>query len=228
MKTTRSLFVSVFLLVVLAAAAVPTVRFFNASLQNTSAAGAALPAASQPLTSIDRYGHNLTGELIPGKLKAPTSFIGNKVPYQAEAWLKQDTQTRTGFIGNKVPYQAEAWLKQDAQTPTGFIGNKVPYQAEAWLKQAAQTPARQSMSSLDHYGHNLTGGMIPGQLKARSGFYGDKVPYQAKPWVEQDALRKADDSSSLNLTGTLISMSLIGEPEPRDNNVLPVEPPVTF
>jgi hypothetical protein len=183
MKTTRSLFVSVFLLVVLAAAAVPTVRFFNTSTQNTSAAGAALPASVQPVTALDRFGHNLTGETIPGQLKARTGFYGDKVPYQAEAWLKQDVQVRT---------------------------------------------ARHSMSSLDRYGHNLTGGMIPGQLKARTGFYGDKVPYQAKPWVEQDALRKADDSSSLNLTGTLISMILIGEPETRDNNVLPVEPPVTF
>jgi hypothetical protein len=183
MKTTRSLFVSMFLLVVLAAAAVPTVRFFNASSKNTSAAGAAIPAAVQPLTALDRYGHNLTGETIPGQLKAPTGFYGDKVPYQAEAWLKQDAQARN---------------------------------------------ARQSMSSLDRYGHNLTGETIPGRLKARTGFYGDKVPYQAKPWVEQDALRKADDSSSLNWTGTLISMSLIGEPEPRDNNVLPVEPRVTF
>jgi hypothetical protein len=40
MKTTRSLFVSVFLLVVLAAAAVPTVRFFNASSK--------LPALPEP------------------------------------------------------------------------------------------------------------------------------------------------------------------------------------
>jgi hypothetical protein len=206
MKTTRSLFVSVFLLVVLAAAAVPTVRFFNSSLQNTSAAGAALPAAVQPLTSLDRYGHNLAGETISGRLKASTGFIGDKVPYQAEAWLKQDAQTRTGFYGDKVPHQAETWLKLDGQVRT----------------------ARQSMSSLERYGHNLTGEFIPGQLKARTGFYGDKVPYQAKPWVEQDALRKADDSSSLNLTGTMISMSLIGEPEPLDNNVLPVEPPVTF
>jgi hypothetical protein len=91
--------------------------------------------AVQPLTALDRYGHNLTGETIPGRLQPSTSFVGDKVPYQAKAWLKQDAQARTGFYGDKVPYQAKAWLKQDAQARTSFYGDKVPYQAKPWVDQ---------------------------------------------------------------------------------------------
>jgi hypothetical protein len=97
---------------------------------------------TRPLTALEKYSYNLTGEAIPGRLETSSGFRADAIPYQAKPWLQP--AVKQGFRADAIPYQAKPWLKQDAQA------------------RATQ----QSMSAADRYGYNLTGESVPGRLPA--------------------------------------------------------------
>jgi hypothetical protein len=89
-----------------------------------------LPPKQQSMSAADRYGYNLTGEVVPGGLKTSSGFRGDAIPYQAKPWLLPEV--RQGFRADAIPYQAKPWLQPAIRQ--GFRADAIPYQAKPWLE----------------------------------------------------------------------------------------------
>jgi hypothetical protein len=127
---------------------------------------------TRPLTALEKYGYNLSGEAIPGSLKTSSGFRGDAIPYQAKPWLQP--AVRQGFRGDAFPYQAKPWL-EPAIRP-GFRGDAIPYQAKPWLQPA--TPHKLiSPLDVDQHTRNLIAQYVPSLLSTQPYFEEENYGY---------------------------------------------------
>jgi hypothetical protein len=72
-----------------------------------------LPTSQQSMSAAERYGYNLTGESIPGRLKTSSGFRGDAIPYQAKPWLQPEVQAGLPRRRHPLPGQAMASARLD-------------------------------------------------------------------------------------------------------------------
>jgi hypothetical protein len=124
---------------------------------------------TRPLTALEKYGYNLSGEAIPGSLKTSSGFRGDAIPYQAKPWL--EPAIRPGFRGDAIPYQAKPWLQPGLITVDQHTYNLIAQYIPDFLPKVQQSissgklPAAQpDLISVDQHTYNLIAQYIPDLL----------------------------------------------------------------
>jgi hypothetical protein len=128
-----------------------------------------LPTSQQSMSAAERYGYNLTGESIPGRLKTSSGFRGDAIPYQAKPWLQPEV--KQGFRGDAIPYQAKPWLQPGLITVDQHTYNLIAQYIPDFLPKVQQSissgklPAAQpGLITVDQHTYNLIAQYIPDLL----------------------------------------------------------------
>jgi uncharacterized membrane protein len=147
MKNNRSLIVSLIALAVFVAGFVPVFQSYKSS-NRTAQAAEAVKAEQLSVSSLDRFGHNLTGEVVPGRVESKLAssssitFDGRAIPYQAKPWLALQESSRN-LMQEPISHYAKPWLA---------------------LQESSRISSAEWMSPVDRYARRLNGEFVPGHL----------------------------------------------------------------
>jgi hypothetical protein len=171
MKNNRSLIVSLIALAVFVAGFVPVFQSYKSS-NRTAQAAEAVKAEQLSVSSLDRFGHNLTGEFVPGRVEPELSsspsitFDGRAIPYQAKPWLALQESSRN-VRQEPISHYALPWLALQ-ESSRNVKQEPISHYAKPWL------------SPVDQFARNMSGEFVPGHLNNNSAEWMSPVDRYAR------------------------------------------------